>query len=68
MRIENGVREELLPLIKIRGIGRVRARVLYNHGIKSIDDLRKTDPKRLLSLRGFGETIVRQIYEQLDKL
>lgn len=68
MRIENGVREELIPLIKIRGIGRVRARILYNHGIRSLDDLRKTDPKRLLSLRGFGETIVRQIYEQLNKL
>ncbi|MEM1611671.1 MAG: helix-hairpin-helix domain-containing protein, partial [Sulfolobales archaeon] len=68
IRIENGVKEELIPLIKLRGIGRVRARILYNHGIRSIDDLRRIDPKRLLSLRGFGEAIVRQIYEQLDKL
>ncbi|MDT7887424.1 MAG: DEAD/DEAH box helicase [Desulfurococcales archaeon] len=67
VRIENGVREELIPLVKIKGIGRVRARVLYNIGIRSIDDLRKTDPKKLLTLRGFGETIVRQIYEQLGR-
>jgi helicase len=65
IRIENGVKEELLPLIRIRGVGRVRARILYNAGIKSIEDLRRTDPKRLLSLRGFGEALVRQIYEEI---
>ena len=65
IRIENGIRGELIPLVKIRGIGRVRARILYNAGIKSVEDLRKTDPKRLLSLRGFGEALVRRIYEEI---
>jgi|DewCreStandDraft_3_1066083.scaffolds.fasta_scaffold02242_1 helicase len=65
IRIENGIKEELIPLISIRGIGRMRARILYNAGIKSIEDLRKTDPRKLLNLKGFGEAIVKQIYEQI---
>ena len=36
-----GIREELLDLVKIKGIGRIRARVLYKHGIKTLDDLGK---------------------------
>ncbi|MEK0327749.1 MAG: DEAD/DEAH box helicase, partial [Nitrosopumilus sp.] len=32
-RIVYGIREELLELVKIKGIGRVRARILYKHGI-----------------------------------
>jgi len=68
IRIENGVKEELIPLIKLRGIGRVRARALYSAGIRSVEDLMRTDPKKLLGLRGFGESVVRQIYEQLKKI
>jgi len=67
-RIENGVREELIPLVKLKGIGRVRARALYSIGIRSIEDLKRVDPKKLLGLRGFGEAVVRQIYEQLKNL
>lgn len=40
-RILYGVREELLPLIKIKGIGRVRARKLFDSDIKKPSDLRK---------------------------
>ncbi|VVB68111.1 ATP-dependent DNA helicase Hel308 [Candidatus Norongarragalina meridionalis] len=34
-RIKHGIKEELLPLCKMRGIGRVRARRLWNSGIKT---------------------------------
>ncbi|HEV8289434.1 MAG TPA: DEAD/DEAH box helicase [Candidatus Norongarragalinales archaeon] len=43
-RIKHGIKEELLELCKIRGIGRVRARKLFNAGIKTIDDY-KAAPK-----------------------
>lgn len=66
-RIESGVREELLPLVAIRGIGRVRARALYEHGIRSPEDILKRDPRELLRLRGFNESVVKQIYEQLGR-
>jgi helicase len=37
-RVKHGIKEELLGLCKIRGIGRVRARKLFNAGIKTIED------------------------------
>ena len=36
-RIKHGVKEELLDLCRIRGIGRRRARVLYQSGITSLE-------------------------------
>ncbi|MHC1597857.1 MAG: ATP-dependent DNA helicase [Methermicoccaceae archaeon] len=38
-RMQYGVKEELLPLVSIRGIGRVRARRLYDAGYKKPLDL-----------------------------
>jgi len=35
LRLKHGVKEELLPLITIKGIGRVRARKLYEMGYKT---------------------------------
>ena len=40
-RISYGIREELLDLVRVKGIGRVRARILFKHGIKNLDDLDK---------------------------
>jgi len=40
-RIVYGIKEELAELVQIRGIGRIRARKLFDHGIKNIEDLRK---------------------------
>src|ERR1041385_7118657 len=39
MRLEHGIKEELLPLIRLRGVGRVRARVLYGSGLRTPKDL-----------------------------
>ncbi len=67
-RLEYGVREDALELIKLQGIGRVRARTLIKHGIKSLEDLAKTPPSRIESLPGFGPRIVKSIYEQLKSM
>ncbi len=64
-RLKNGVKEELLQLVKVRGIGRVRARNLYRAGIKKIGDLRKTD---IMDLgRILGQTIAVKIKQQVEK-
>ena len=34
--MKNGVKAELLPLIRLKGIGRVRARRLFSSGYSSI--------------------------------
>jgi helicase len=64
-RIAHGVKEELLELVALKGIGRVRARKLYEQGYKSIYDLAVADEKELLRIPGFGQTLVKAIKSQL---
>lgn len=44
-RLKKGVKEELLDLTTIKGIARVRARRLFNAGIKTKEAYVKTDPE-----------------------
>ncbi|SFL39556.1 helicase [Halogranum rubrum] len=56
-RVEYGVREELLNLAGVRGVGRKRARRLYEAGIVSRADLRDADKSVVLAaLRGRQKT------------
>jgi helicase len=64
VRIEKGVKEELLPLVVLEGIGRVRARRLYNVGFKSLDDLRKAPLESIARI--IGEKIAIKIKNQLE--
>ncbi|MCD6301439.1 MAG: DEAD/DEAH box helicase, partial [Staphylothermus sp.] len=57
IRLEYGIREDALELVKLQGIGRVRARTLINHGIRSLKDLAKTPPAIIEKLPGFGPRI-----------
>lgn len=52
IRIRYGVREELLPLVTIKGIGRKRARKLFDAGFKTPVSLKKADPRQLARLLG----------------
>jgi helicase len=67
-RIIYGIKEELVELVKIRGIGRVRARKLYNHGIKTIDDLKRIPVEKLAEMDKIGPTIADNIKSQLKKV
>lgn len=52
LRVQHGVREELLDLVSVRGVGRVRARRLYEAGIENRDDLRDASVDRVANLLG----------------
>ena len=52
LRLKHGIKEELLPLIKIKGIGRVRARKLFFNRIKDIGDVKKADFGKLSQILG----------------
>jgi helicase len=57
IRVEHGVREELVELAGVRGVGRVRARRLYEAGIEDRADLRNADKAVVLgALRGRRKT------------
>ncbi|MEM3479352.1 MAG: DEAD/DEAH box helicase [Candidatus Bathyarchaeia archaeon] len=64
-RVEHGVRAELLPLVRLEGVGRVRARILYNAGLRTIEDLRKASVENLMSLPYIGPKIAKKIKEQV---
>jgi len=52
VRVKKGVKEELLHLLKLKGIGRIRARKLYSNGLKGINELKKTDVSTISQLLG----------------
>lgn len=65
LRVKYGVREELLPLVRLRGIGRRRARTLYNSGVKSLKELRAIPLQSLERL--IGEKTARDVKGQLGE-
>lgn len=65
LRIKYGVREELLELVSLRGVGRVRARALYQSNFKTLQDLEKAKESELAGIRGIGKSTARNIKIQL---
>ncbi len=65
VRIEKGVKPELLPLVKLEGIGRARARVLYNSGLRSVDDVKRAPLQKLTGLPLIGPRLAQKIKEQV---
>lgn len=61
IRIKYGVKKELIPIIKIEGIGRIRARTLYDAGIKDIITLRATPEEKLSHISKIGPITAKKI-------
>jgi len=61
-RIRYGIRDELRELVSFRGVGRVRARTLYNAGIKGRKDVADADDNILISK--VGAALARSLKEQ----
>ena len=38
-RVSKGIKKELLPLVRLEGVGRVRGRIMFNAGFQTIEDL-----------------------------
>lgn len=67
IRIRYGVKQELLPLVALEGIGRVRARALYNAGFTDLRKLAKADPAKLAQVPKIGPTVAEKLKDQLKK-
>lgn len=68
LRIENGVREELVELVRLRNIGRVRARLLYRAGIKSLKDVASAPVERLAKIKGIPFSVAAEIKREAVEL
>lgn len=64
-RIRYGIKSELIPLTKLEGVGRVRARSLFGAGYSSIDKLSVAPVEKLASVPKIGRAVAEQIKRQL---
>jgi helicase len=67
LRVQNGCKEELLNLISLQGIGRVRARALYQEGFKSVNELRNVPVERIAKIKTIGKTVAMNIKQQIGE-
>lgn len=63
LRVSNGVKLELLNLLKLKKIGKKRARKLYNNGFKNVGDIKESDFIKVSSI--IGNAIAIDIFKQL---
>ena len=61
IRIDKGVKRELIPLAQIEGIGRKRARAMYAIGIRDPLALINTPVADLAKVSGMGEKVAMQL-------
>lgn len=65
IRFKHGIREDLLPLIALKGVGRVRARQLHRAGFQSVNDLRLASFESIS--RVVGDSLSIKIKEQVKE-
>jgi helicase len=67
IRVQNGCKEELLNLISLKGVGRVRARALYHEGFKTVNDLRNVPLERIAKIKTIGKAVAANIKQQIGE-
>jgi helicase len=67
VRMRYGIKKELLDLVRLEQVGRVRARTMFNSGIKTVEDLRKQGSSIKLE-RLFGKEVSAKILSQLGSV
>ena len=67
LRVHNGCKHELLNLISLRGIGRIRARALYNEGFKTVNDLRGVPIERIAKIKTIGRAVATSVKHQIGE-
>jgi helicase len=64
-RVSRGIRKELLPIVKLEGVGRVRGRIIYNAGFKTVEDIKHASLENLTNLPLVGPRLAKKIKEQV---
>jgi helicase len=68
-RLSSGIKEELVLLCELRGIGRVRARRLFSSGIKTVADVKAAQVEQLAKIIGTAVaiTVKKQLGTEIEK-
>ncbi|MCX6651427.1 MAG: DEAD/DEAH box helicase [Methanomassiliicoccales archaeon] len=67
-RMKYGVKDELLELVTLKGVGRVRARSLFKKGFVSLTVLKEAQVQDIAKVIGIGELLAQRIKSQVDPL
>jgi helicase len=68
IRCAKGVKSELVPLVELDGVGRIRARSLFNAGYRTMDDLKHASVTDLMNVPLIGPSLAKKIKEQVGGL
>jgi helicase len=64
-RVAKGIKKELLPIVKLEGVGRVRGRIMYNAGFQTVADIKHAPIEDLTNLPLIGPRLAKKIKEQV---
>ena len=64
-RVSKGIKKELLPIVKLEGVGRVRGRIMFNAGYQTIEDIKRASIEELTNLPLVGPRLAKKIKEQV---
>ena len=64
-RVSKGIKKELLPLVKLEGVGRVRGRIMFDAGYKTIEAIKQASIQDLINLPLVGPRLAKKIKEQV---
>ncbi len=64
-RVAKGIKKELIPIVKLEGIGRVRGRIIFNAGYRTIEDIKHAPLEELTNLPLIGPRVAKKIKEQV---
>lgn len=68
VRVAKGVKAELVKLVGLEGVGRVRARMLYSAGLKTVEDIKERSLSELMTIPTIGPSLAKKIKEQAGGL
>jgi helicase len=63
IRFKAGVKEDIISLVSIKGIGRVRARKLYKAKIRSYSDIKKVSYRQLENI--IGKAVTKKLKDEI---
>lgn len=70
-RVRHGCKEDLLQLVNIRHVGRQRARVFADHGVRTpqqVLSMERRTREALLSVRGWGPLLLDKIEGEVERV
>ncbi len=64
VRVRYGIGKELMELVSVKGVASIKARLLYDHGIRTRNDVIEADVTDIARVPGIGPTLAKRMKEE----